>query len=469
MFGCFLADEKGVKECTGCKGSGGRKPCLCCMNVIGRGYTPATVPSGGVLVHYSEPVAAKCKPHTRETILSIADHLSACASRHPPMPPGQWTELQKNLGFDYCPQGLIWSPMRAVAALPDSVYWDWMHCIVASGGVAQHEVNQFLLRLARLWPLSEIEALMTAIVFPKCYGKLSLKLADRVGKKKKSHIKAFSSEVVMLITALGAVSDMLLGPVAKLQQESECFRLLVRIVDMLRGGDKNAGRHEELRELIEQHQRRYMALYPTCVKPKLHYAQHLPACWARFGRNLSCFAPERKHRVSKRLGAFCFNQMAKTLTIRCARQELRALEVSDSMEQFAFEPAPLPKALKPEEIMVLAAYELLPPAGGPVAVRAGHLKTHHGVLKADDVIAFTTEDAHVDRGFARIFLRVPAAAGAVSFYALVTKLRGAGAARYAAPRDDAANCLVNALRLRGACPFFRAGDFLHVIDEKLWW
>ena len=87
---------------------------------------------------------------------------------------------------------------------------------------------------------------------------------------------------------------------------------------------------------------------------------------------------------------------------------------------------------------------------------------------AGDIIDCTAEDGHVCHGVARRFLRVPAAAGAVQFYVLVSTLRGAGAARYAAPRDDAAEQLVRALRLRGACPYFRRGDFIHVVDEKLW-
>jgi hypothetical protein len=48
-FGCWLADEKAIKEIVHCKGASGLKPCVCCKNVVNR----VDVAEGEYLV-YSE-------------------------------------------------------------------------------------------------------------------------------------------------------------------------------------------------------------------------------------------------------------------------------------------------------------------------------------------------------------------------------------------------------------------------------
>ena len=45
----------------------------------------------------------------------------------------------------------------------------------------------------------------------------------------------------------------------------------------------------------------------------LHYLRHVTACWRRFMVVLSCFAPERKHKLAKRLGNYCYNRMTTSL------------------------------------------------------------------------------------------------------------------------------------------------------------
>ena len=112
--------------------------------------------------------------------------------------------------------------------------------------------------------------------------------------------------------------------------------------------------------------------------------------------------------------------------------------------------------------MLLATRALLPPAASWGTL----LKTAYGVHAANDMISFIGEDGQVCEGIARRFLCVPAATGTVQFYALLTQLLGAGAARYAVPRDDAADGLVIASRLRGTCCDYRRGDFLHVVMQR---
>ena len=39
---------------------------------------------------------------------------------------------------------------QAVARIPDTVCWDWMHNLLASGGTCQYEISAFIRRMIRL-------------------------------------------------------------------------------------------------------------------------------------------------------------------------------------------------------------------------------------------------------------------------------------------------------------------------------
>ena len=53
-------------------------------------------------------------------------------------------ELGKACGINYDPDSIIFDKsLRSVINPIDSTYWDWMRGLVASGGVAQLEVNGF--------------------------------------------------------------------------------------------------------------------------------------------------------------------------------------------------------------------------------------------------------------------------------------------------------------------------------------
>ena len=59
--GGFWADEAALEAILGCKGASGRKPCICCRNVIGR------VPRCGIaagLIHVTSPDLSNMKAHT---------------------------------------------------------------------------------------------------------------------------------------------------------------------------------------------------------------------------------------------------------------------------------------------------------------------------------------------------------------------------------------------------------------------
>ena len=133
-MGPLLADEKAIKEAFSLKGASGTKPCFQCQNVIGH-CSPEEVPRDGWLVHNSCAEPARFVPHTPATFQVMVSNLhSARASER--------KKLGQLYGLGYTPWGVLWQPAWMGQISPIThCSWDWMHCLVTSGGVAQYELN----------------------------------------------------------------------------------------------------------------------------------------------------------------------------------------------------------------------------------------------------------------------------------------------------------------------------------------
>ena len=56
-------------------------------------------------------------------------------------------EHEKVFGLNYQPTELLWChEVRRHLRFPYVIYWDHMHCLTASGGIAGYIVNQMVLR-----------------------------------------------------------------------------------------------------------------------------------------------------------------------------------------------------------------------------------------------------------------------------------------------------------------------------------
>jgi hypothetical protein len=72
-FACWHADDKELKVVASCKAASGNKPCVSCLNVVGR-----RIPGhDGNLVHVTCSDEAKFVPTTPATLAHMADDLAA--------------------------------------------------------------------------------------------------------------------------------------------------------------------------------------------------------------------------------------------------------------------------------------------------------------------------------------------------------------------------------------------------------
>ena len=126
------------------KGHSGICCCYFCPNCIGH----CDEFDDDYLVHFSSTEYHRFQRHTSQSWLDLANDLEDTAINHP----AQLGMKEKSYGLKYEPESLMWDhEARLRLALPYAAYVDWMHTWVASGGVAQYQVNQMVQVLSGLF------------------------------------------------------------------------------------------------------------------------------------------------------------------------------------------------------------------------------------------------------------------------------------------------------------------------------
>lgn len=162
QMGPLLADEKAIKEVWCVKGASGSKPCFQCQNVVGH-CSPEDVAPNGWLVHTSCCKAGKFVQHSDSTFQAMVSKLQSAATA------GDRKKLGQVYGITYTPDGILWQPRWFGHVNPVThTCWDWMHILVASGGVAQYHLNGYCCALVSQGiPLKTLDDFARAWVWPR--------------------------------------------------------------------------------------------------------------------------------------------------------------------------------------------------------------------------------------------------------------------------------------------------------------
>jgi len=310
-FGCWLADEKAIKEVVSCKGSSGHKPCISCKNVVTR-----MEGDDEYLVHFSCHDAEKFDAHTAESVAFMATDLAAKSGV---VSKAEFDFFEKAYGLVYEPSAILFDEhCRRVVQFPSTIYWDWMHCTFASGGVAQYQVNALAMCVCSTGlDLAALDAFVATVSIGSGRSKLSKTFfSDRIVSRPDAHMKAFASEMLTAIQVLGIFADVVLKPMGALGPHLQCFDMLREIANTLVLGDVVATMMPRMREVTKAHHELFATLYPGCVKPKMHYLKHAVECIGRFGKNLSCFGPERRHKDAKAIANVSYHNVCKSMLVR---------------------------------------------------------------------------------------------------------------------------------------------------------
>ena len=319
-FGGLLSDEKSITSMWSLRGASGTKPCCFCQNVVGH-MTRAQVQTNPWLVHYSCCFTNKFSKHTSSTFRDMRDRLEAVSGNKK-----ECNRMGQAFGLQFKQLGILWHPsLREMVCPVKHTYYDWMHVLVASGGVAQYECNE-LLKIIKGQGISlqQVDLFASQLVLPKRYNKLPKTFfQDRVNFDDNTCLRCFAADMLVCIQTLVLFNDIVLEPLGILTEHRQCFQWLADIVDILTQGPWALEFLPELSVTIAKHNDLYFKLYPDCCKPKYHWLFHVPENLKTFQVNLSCFNPERKHRATKAIASHVFNQhLQHHVTMRIAHATL---------------------------------------------------------------------------------------------------------------------------------------------------
>ena len=219
----FIMDERAYKYIFEVKGASGTKCCLLCKNIL---TTP--VKNHPYFKHHSEARPEDFDRHSNTSIYEMAQGLAEHAGH-----PRQLHELQQLYGLNYAPNGLLYDKYLQPYVRPaDTTYFDWMHCLVASGGVAQYHINVFCLELTRQGiRLEQLDDFKSLIIWPSARKRelTPTFFASRIVKQDSAHLRGFGSEVLQALPVLLLFSERVLIPSQRMLEHVECLEYLASL------------------------------------------------------------------------------------------------------------------------------------------------------------------------------------------------------------------------------------------------
>ena len=151
-----------------------------------------------------------------------------------------------------------------------------MHILLASGGLGQYEMNEYLkvLQLNNVG-LDQLDSFQQGVCIPKALTKLpKCFFAERICKDDDTHLRCFAGELLTAIPAMTLFNSLVLEPLGILRDHRLCFQQLATIIDILSKGKGALQFLPQLKRAISTHNEMFCKLYPNCAKPKFHWLFH---------------------------------------------------------------------------------------------------------------------------------------------------------------------------------------------------
>ena len=285
-----IGDELDLKSSLDVKGSSGVKPCFKCTNVCMRDHDGSTLP-GHVDITCTD--ASEFSSMTDADLYEASDAVLTVART-------KRESESKHWGVNYSPHGVLQSALVRSRMRPTRSRFDRMH-VVESKGIAEMEINLLIESLADDKKFSNKE------VADFCNAGWITQWGDKQAKKvrisiRDNKLKGMASDVLNAMPILYSFVCTCLQDWDTDKVES--FKALYAVVAQLQrikfSGDCSKDATDKLARVIALHCRLFKKAHGAmAVKPKHHYAFHLPQQFYLDGIYVDCFAMERMHALMK--------------------------------------------------------------------------------------------------------------------------------------------------------------------------
>ena len=388
-YSVTLADEPALAKMKGSKGHSGRKPCLKCKNIMGRAGSYEDFEDDYCL-HYLEQDFQRVDLHTARSFDEMATKLKNLVE-------GGCTnairnQREMNYGLIYVKDGAMFSEhVRRVTATPEDIYYDPMHCWFSSGGIGQLHVNCLLHKfIAHGIDIECVEQFVREVWLPQGCRLELVFLTNRMTDG--GAFRGYAGDCIDAIFGITLFIDYVLSQTplfAVLSDDVHCFRLLVKISDML------ATRSPLIADSLEDAQNEYhkclYALHPEACKFKIHYVKHTPNDIRKRKKVLTCFGPEAFHKFTNQVMQHSYKRSTFTATSYALHHAVAsAKDPLTFREEYLSGTIRRVEALQTEMSVVAAAFPSLPSDAIPIAVHCSRVLVHaRGTFKTRQIICCT--------------------------------------------------------------------------------
>ena len=212
-------------------------------------------------------------------------------------------QLQQQYGWGYVKEDLLLDEHIRLDAISITMV-DWSHTYIANG-IADVEFGEFMHTMRKTQTTyKELGSYSSSWSYPRLYASL-----DHLFEHKKTvaHLKnrnfgCSASDFLTLLPVLvcyiarvSAIRDT--GMAAYI----DSMLAVLSVAEVLQAVKRRMATPQQLKDRILEHMRLFLAAYGAeAIRPKHHFALHLPQMFERIGTLLGTLTNERRHRVVKR-------------------------------------------------------------------------------------------------------------------------------------------------------------------------
>lgn len=348
----MLADAEGLRAISGTKGASGTKPCLKCANVLS--HQAAANEIGG---HYSiaESNYQLLQPMSQERLEEILAHITSLRTKK------EISEAETLLGWNLraTQNSFLCSPILRPWLDVTHCHFDSMH-IYYSNGIVGQEIGYWWEKILDTTDITHdtlLQYVKTGWQISTPRGNVTLQQVHNCFKvklwKKGVDYRGDSSQTMTVLPVLAHFQEEIARPcVRHIDAEFNSLLALAEVVLCVQDckHSKSAPAHaDKLLRLQQEHLKLFATAYGAeWVRPKGHYAFHVPEQIREWGKLLDTFTPERKHRAFKSEVAPLQTQLqsfSKHVLLELGEKELRTQGDAAELQLTMGISAPAPESL----------------------------------------------------------------------------------------------------------------------------